>query len=536
MATFYEDPNALIVPEMLRQGIIPDSHEALRIIGLDESETSKDKAISLCVAALGITSAAGILAGAGLVMPILVPLAVLGLAGINAWNSQVTQRERQSEADFLSDHPEILRLAEAKVDEGHPLPRVAAAVETAYRAYILGDTPQLAIDSKPTNAPAIAPGVPAVGAATQLGAIPVPAVAVAEVEPQTYPMAQTAVSPDDRRALIARLREECPALLKLVKSHPIRAVGVQRSGKTTLVKRLALLRMVLIPGHRVIAATPHAEAANPYPAKAFKTVGITTAGKRDYQAIEREWDGLAARVASCQESSITTIWDEFGLFDQVMAEEKIKTNLTSCLRETMKFGEYPVFIVHGETAAFLPGSKGLVTVFLGSTVRVEAIGEAVEDEMGLKTIRPTGRFTVTWLDGSRDEGQVPGWLTEQYLLGLIGNSVPSSNGPSPAPEPEHQHREGKTQPAIAAPATVVSPPEPEQPTVPIEQQIADFIKAYPPGNGGAKLRDVKRKFRNEDPKKIEGICLTLARCYPAKFRVSSETVKGVESMRIEAIT
>ncbi len=531
MTTFYEDPNALIVPEMLRQGIIPDAHEALRIIGLDEVETGKDKAISLCVAALGIASAAGILASAGLVVPILLPLSVLGLAGVNAWNSQVTQRDRQSESDFLTDHPEILRLAEAKVDEGQPMHRVAAAVETAYRAYILGDVPSLAIDGKPTNAPAIAPVHP-VGTATQLGAIPVPAVTVQDSRPETYPMAQSQVSPDDRRALIARLKEECPALLKLVKSHPIRAVGVQRSGKTTLVKLLALLRMVLIPGHRVIAATPHAEAANPYPAKAFKTVGITTAGQRDYAAIEREWDGLAARVKACQESSITTIWDEFGLFDQVMAEEKIKTNLTSCLRETMKFGEYPVFIVHGETAAFLPGSKGLVTVFLGSTVRLEAIGEAVEDDMGLETIRPTGKFNVTWLDGSRDEGQIPAWLTEQYLLGLIGNSAPIPVPNPVLPEPEHRNREGKSQPAIA----VVSTLEPEQSTAPIEQQIADFIKAYPTGNGGVKMRDVKRKFRNEDPKKVEGICLTLARCYPAKFRVNEEIVAGNKTIKIEAIT
>jgi hypothetical protein len=110
-----------------------------------------------------------------------------------------------------------------------------------------------------------------------------------------------------------------PALLKLVKSHPIRAVGVQRSGKTTLVKKLALLRMVLIPGHRVIAATPHHETGNPYPAKAFKVVGIKK-GERDYPAIEREWDAMAKRVQACTESSITTIWDEFGLFDQGHAD------------------------------------------------------------------------------------------------------------------------------------------------------------------------------------------------------------------------
>jgi len=63
----------------------------------------------------------------------------------------------------------------------------------------------------------------------------------------------------------------------------------------------------------------------------------------------------------------------------------------------------------------------LVTVFLSSTVRVETIGEPVEDDMGLETLRPTGRFNVTWLDGTREDGKLPDWLTEQYLLRLIGN-------------------------------------------------------------------------------------------------------------------
>ncbi|NES25835.1 MAG: hypothetical protein F6K41_44850, partial [Symploca sp. SIO3E6] len=253
------------------------------------------------------------------------------------------------------------------------------------------------------------------------------------VDEITDPTDKITGSPRTKEELLKALRIECPALLGLVKSHPIRCVGVQRSGKTTLVKKLALLRMVLLPNHQVIASTPHYEPTNSYP-DVFRIVGINN-GKRDYPAITKEWNGLAKRVEEGQVNSITTIWDEFGLMDQVLEEEAIATVLTSTLRETMKFGEYPVFIVHGETQAFLPGSKGLVTVFLNGTVRVETIGEKVIGDDGLETIKPTGKFKVEWLDGNKEEGQIPEWLTEELLLNIMGfnqgSAEPSERSPNP---------------------------------------------------------------------------------------------------------
>jgi hypothetical protein len=250
----------------------------------------------------------------------------------------------------------------------------------------------------------------------------------------TSPPLLPAVTDRSKKEVIRRLKEECPGLLKLVKSHPVRAVGKQRTGKSTLVKKLGLLRMILLKDHQVIASTPHYEPANPYPA-VFKTVGITADNKRDYPSIRKEWAAMAQRVHEMQISSITTVWDEFGLLNKVMDEEDIKSVLTSTLRETMKFGEYPIFIVHGETAAFLPGSKGLVTPFLEGTVRVETIGELVEDEDGLETVRPTGKFNITWLDGSKESGQIPDWLTESYLLNLLGNPVVNHSEPKTIEQP-----------------------------------------------------------------------------------------------------
>jgi hypothetical protein len=128
--------------------------------------------------------------------------------------------------------------------------------------------------------------------------------------------------------------------------------------------------------------------------------------------------------------------------DQVMEEEVLTSVLTSCLRETMKFGEYPIFIVHGETQAFLPGSKGLVTVFLNGTVRVETTGEKVIGDDGLETVKPTGKFKVQWLDGTKEEGRIPDWLTEGLLIGMLPASVDTerSSVPLNAPEPDEVER------------------------------------------------------------------------------------------------
>jgi hypothetical protein len=231
--------------------------------------------------------------------------------------------------------------------------------------------------------------------------------------------------PSTRDELIARLKQDCPVMLNLVKSHPIRAVGVQRSGKTTLVKLVALLRVILMENHEVIASTPHYEPENPYP-NVFRVVGWDEKTQsRDYNGIRKAWQQMQDDVAKGGDANITYIWDEFGLQDQAIPttpdDDPIKDAVKSCLRETMKFGIYPIFIIHGETAEFLPGSKGLVTVFKGSTARLEAIGEPITGTDGLPTIKPTGRFKFTGLDGLESSGEIPAWLNEKYLLEMIAS-------------------------------------------------------------------------------------------------------------------
>ncbi|WP_068819093.1 hypothetical protein [Phormidesmis priestleyi] len=246
------------------------------------------------------------------------------------------------------------------------------------------------------------------------------------------PASPAAQLPANKTELLDRLKVECSALLRLVKSQPIRAVGTQRTGKTTLVKKLALLRLLFLPSHKVIASTPHDEPENRYPSM-FQVVGVK-GGKRDYPAIARAWEAMSERIENGDRSSITTVWDEFGLFNKVMEEETLTSVLTSSLREATKHGEFPVFIVHGETQAFLPGSRGLVTVFLSSTVRVETIGELVTGADGLDEMRPTGKFRVQWLDGTKEEGQIPKWLSEEFLISLLPDSVVTNSQPETYPE------------------------------------------------------------------------------------------------------
>lgn len=538
MPQFSPNPTRSISAEMIRQGWIPTAEEAMEICHWDEAASGTDTAIALGSAAVGVGSASGILALSGFTLPLLIPLVALGYGAITAWNARVTQRYRESESDFLQEYGSLLAAAEQKLNQGQPASRVAAALDAALRAYNSGDVPQLALSAAPEPSPASIPPAPTptIGVQTQLGAIAVEAAPAEEpLDAEIDPIEDAAeVSPDARRDLIARLRAECPALLKLVKSHPIRAVGVQRSGKTTLVKKLALLRMILLSGHRVVACTPHYKPNEGYPT-VFKIAGITPDKKRDYPAISREWKNMSDGVESCQEQNKTYVYDEFGIFDKVVDEETIKANLTSALRETMKFGIYPVFILHGETAAFMPGSKGLVTVVINSTVRVETIGEPVPDEIGLETIRPTGKFTVTWLDGTTDEGRIPEWLTEKHLLGLLRKTAREPATPSPEPvEPDHRNRtqKPKLEPSPAMPQAKTG----EDAPVSTAKQIIAYIQSYPPGNNGVKMRELKRKFRAFPAENVEEFAHRLVKQYPTKFRINREIVNGGESLKIEALT
>lgn len=215
--------------------------------------------------------------------------------------------------------------------------------------------------------------------------------------------------------LLDRLDAEVPDLLLLVKAPPIRLVGLQRTGKSTFAQKLTLLRMVLLQGHTAAWATPHRELDNPVPAILMPT-GYTTTGAKDYAAIEALWLTTQNRINQGQTLNQTVVWDEFGGYDAFSDLELLKGSLRSMLREASKFSYHPILIAHGDQGAFYPGIANIVTTVRNSTIKVVTHGEPI-DRFG--TMRPTGRVTITWLDGRTTELTWPDWLTADYLLSML---------------------------------------------------------------------------------------------------------------------
>jgi hypothetical protein len=228
-------------------------------------------------------------------------------------------------------------------------------------------------------------------------------------------VATTTASYPGREELIAKLKQEAPELLRLVKAPPIRLVGLQRTGKSTFAQRLTLLRMVLLPGHTAAWATPHREADNPVPA-ILNPTGYTATGAKDYPSIEALWVNTQDRIDQGEQVNMTVVWDEFGGYDAFENGELLRGSLRSLLREATKHGYHPILIAHGDQSAFYPGVANILTTVRNSTVKVETIGQPADD---FGTMAPTGKATITWLDGSISEVTWPAWLTQDYLLAIL---------------------------------------------------------------------------------------------------------------------
>lgn len=248
MSYFFPDESKPITSEMIRQDCNPDAVEALRITRIDEQAASTDVAVSVCGCVASIVSVCGIVALAGFTLPILVPVATLGISALSAWNARITQRDREEESIFLNEHPEILDLIKQKIDAGEDRARIAAAYEVAIEAYFHGQSEPLkclgyskseALPSSPTaEAPARAPypidpdqqPSQSIGNNTRLGAIDVPAFRAAQTQPTLDISSQTGKQFDWLR--LDREYNDFPHLFLL---------GKTGSGKSYLSDRLVRL-------------------------------------------------------------------------------------------------------------------------------------------------------------------------------------------------------------------------------------------------------------------------------------------------------
>jgi len=213
-----------------------------------------------------------------------------------------------------------------------------------------------------------------------------------------------------------RLKIDCPALLLLVKAPPIRLVGHQRTGKSSFARKLALIRLILLPAHTAAWCTPHLEKDNRLPVE-LNPIGYAPSGAKNMSAIEDKWIDTQGDIDAGKQLNQTIVWDEFGCYDTFENPDVLGQSLRSLLRESSKHGYHPILIAHGDQATFYPGVKNILTTLKQGTVKIETIGEAADD---FGTMRPTGKFRIYDRDSENfKELQVPPWLTEDYLLGLL---------------------------------------------------------------------------------------------------------------------
>jgi len=232
---------------------------------------------------------------------------------------------------------------------------------------------------------------------------------------QALPESLTAAVSLPSDGLKDRLKIDCPELLLLVKAPPIRLVGHQRTGKSSFARKLALIRLILLPGHKVTWCTPHLEKDDRLPV-ALNPVGFKPDKAKDMAAIEDCWAGTQEDIDAGKQLNQTVVWDEFGCYDTFKNPDALAQSLKSILRESSKHGYYPILIAHGDQAAFYPGVKNILSTLKQGTVKVETVGEAADD---FGTMRPTGKFRVYERDSENfKELQLPAWLTEEYLLEL----------------------------------------------------------------------------------------------------------------------
>jgi hypothetical protein len=304
-------------------------------------------------------------------------------------------------------------------------------------------------------------------------------------------VATTTASYPGREELIAKLKQEAPELLRLVKAPPIRLVGLQRTGKSTFAQRLALLRMVLLPGHTAAWATPHREADNPVPA-ILNPVGYTATGAKDYPSIEALWVNTQERIDQGEQVNMTVVWDEFGGYDQFQDVELLKGSLRSLLREATKHSYHPILIAHGDQASFYPGVTNILSTIKLSTVKVETIG-AVADVFG--AMAPTGKASITWLDGSVAEVTWPAWLTQDYLLGIL-QAPPAPPAMAATMAPVAVPIDGETSSHNGEELPEEAPGEmPRQDADKIEQKIMDRLTLA--GGEWVSLRDLTALLFNQ---------------------------------------
>ena len=240
-----------------------------------------------------------------------------------------------------------------------------------------------------------------------------------------------------KRKLWAMLQHACPQLLGILEATPLRLIGEPRSGKTTLAKTLALLRMLFLDAPAE-AWSPDDESQEEidWP-PSFEVYGRKE-GRSDYPGIELRIASFLELIECGDRSPRSYVLDEFGSYSLGIDGSTIARLVKVSLMRAAKHGKYLSIVLHGKTRAFYGDVPGISEVFAGYPT-IEFIPH--RDERGRAC--PANEIYVTNAGGGEGEIMLPVWLNpEQILLWfpeLSSITSPLTDSSPQAHNGEHHH-------------------------------------------------------------------------------------------------
>ena len=238
MSKFNPSAKKLVVNELIEKGYTVDFDDALRLCHELEEGEQTDHKVAIGLTAVGIVGAGVTIAFCGVVAPLLVPIAAIGVGISGVWNHPIRAARRDDEADFLRANPSIVQLIESRLQSGEAPFKVAAAYLECFRAWRNTGQP-LALPSVVSQESNI------VGTQTKLGAVEVPSSPAAQSDWQT-PEIQSTVTP----IVLSKLREVCD------RNNSFYVAGSKGSGKGMFASNLLRWKLDQYPNAIALVLDP----------------------------------------------------------------------------------------------------------------------------------------------------------------------------------------------------------------------------------------------------------------------------------------
>lgn len=221
------------------------------------------------------------------------------------------------------------------------------------------------------------------------------------------PLTGGIVPPDDDRvvALWRLIEESAPEMKVVLKAKPLAVIGGMGSYKTNFVKWLCLLRILLL-GHRINVADPHAH-DNFWPEQ-FAVYGH----RYDYGAIDaRLRRHLELRVQ--KEYPITSVFDELSNYHGNCDTDLLEKIVGSAVADDRKSSQGTLVIAHALLKQFFGNVSGGVTVVREQWTKVFLYNK--KNDVGDDEPQFKGHIQV----GNGEEIPVtlfPDWMHPDFLL------------------------------------------------------------------------------------------------------------------------